>query len=480
MTRLALALMAGLVATLSVTAPTAAQELVGFPPLMPHSDIISPPPGGAGTISADGPSDNTAISQDNRNVRLVAFDSAADNLVSGDRNGKRDVFVLRKTRGPGNTGGVLALVSVSTTGRQGNGDSVRPSIDGTTGWVPRCVAFESDATNLDSRDRSADFDVFVRNLRRRTTELVSVGQPNAHDASIDGRCRYIAFDAGHHVYVRDLRLRRSLRVTDGRDPDLQTDGRGVVYQRGGQVYYQALRAVAGRLGKRGAEVLISDTRLGQPGNGVSSNAVVDDHGRYVAFQSTATDLCDARCVFPQSPYYKPGWVDPSKAPSGDANGPLSDIFRRRLDTGPRDPYSMQLVSYAWNYEQANAPSYNPAITRAGEEVLFESAATNVGVPPTLSLAFPGTHGFTNVFAWYDSGVHRPSAGIMNVWWSLQPGGWLLWDYNGASVHPSISSRGNYVAFTSTEVGHGGESNGPAIPDVFLEWVGGSTDGLPTG
>src|SRR5215471_5117015 len=41
-------------------------------------------------------------------------------------------------------------------------------------------------------------------------------------------------------------------------------------------------------------------------------------------------------------------------------------------------------------------------------------------------------------------------------------------FNGASMNPSMSSRGNYIAFTSSTTGVAGESNGSAINDVFLE------------
>src|SRR3954468_2050037 len=56
---------------------------------------------------ADGASDHPAFSQDNRNARLLAFDSDATNLVAGDHNGMRDVFVMYRNRGGGNMTGRL-------------------------------------------------------------------------------------------------------------------------------------------------------------------------------------------------------------------------------------------------------------------------------------------------------------------------------------------------------------------------------------
>ena len=74
--------------------------------------------------------------------RYVAFSSGADNLAVGDTNGAEDMFVRDRQTG------TTTRVSVSSTGEQGNGDSLSPSIseDG------RYVAFLSKATNLVAGD----------------------------------------------------------------------------------------------------------------------------------------------------------------------------------------------------------------------------------------------------------------------------------------------------------------------------------------
>ncbi len=100
-------------------------------------------------VQGDGGSNGPSISADGL---LVAFDSTATNLVSGDTNGFADVFVRdRKLH-------KITLVSVSTAGVQGDGDSFGPviSADG------RLVAFLSSATNLVSGDTNGFQDVFVR------------------------------------------------------------------------------------------------------------------------------------------------------------------------------------------------------------------------------------------------------------------------------------------------------------------------------
>jgi Tol biopolymer transport system component len=100
---------------------------------------------------------SASISADGRSV---AFESSATNLVAGDTNGFRDVFVFDRVTG------ATELVSVATDGTQGNGQSDRPSIsaDG------RFVAFgssatnssASSATNLVAGDTNSHSDVFVR------------------------------------------------------------------------------------------------------------------------------------------------------------------------------------------------------------------------------------------------------------------------------------------------------------------------------
>ena len=69
----------------------------------------------------DGESGGPAISGDNRKTRFAAFYSDATNLVGGDTNGKRDIFLWARPRGskglrlPSGSGS-LKRVSVSSSG----------------------------------------------------------------------------------------------------------------------------------------------------------------------------------------------------------------------------------------------------------------------------------------------------------------------------------------------------------------------------
>jgi Tol biopolymer transport system component len=111
---------------------------------------------------ADGESGSAVVSGDGRHV---AFSSDATDLVVGDTNGSRDVFVRDLWTG------VTERVSVATDGTEGNGFSSTPSVtaDGSV------VAFISTSSNLDPADRLAQADVFVRDRISGTTHLVTSG-----------------------------------------------------------------------------------------------------------------------------------------------------------------------------------------------------------------------------------------------------------------------------------------------------------------
>ncbi len=118
--------------------------------------------------------------------RYVVFSSEATNLVPGDTNGKRDVFVRELSTG------MTHLVSLSTEGQLGDGDADFPQIaaDG------RYVAFVSTSTNLVGRSLSGVAQIFVRDLQEGTTTLAGLaegGAPGNQDAmsvalSPSGRC----------------------------------------------------------------------------------------------------------------------------------------------------------------------------------------------------------------------------------------------------------------------------------------------------
>ena len=131
------------------------------------------------------------------NGTAVAFDSFADNLVPGDTNTNNDVFLRNLVT---NTTTLVSRAS-GAAGALGNDYSGSASInaEGTK------VAFKSDAGNLVGGDTNKSSDVFIRDVGANTTALVSRaanGGPANADSylpalSANGNCVAFESDAGN-------------------------------------------------------------------------------------------------------------------------------------------------------------------------------------------------------------------------------------------------------------------------------------------
>jgi hypothetical protein len=186
----------------------------------------------ASSRGANGPSGSPAISGDNRVVRYVAFHSFASDLTPGDTNGALDVFLYtRATR-------KLSRVSLTNKGRQANGASANAALDGSVQRAPRCVAFQSQATNLSPADRDRSWDIYVRDLKARKTRLLSRGvAASALDPAISGDCRQVAFTSAGRIYIANgLKGGRPHVVARGTNPDLSLDGSALTWERGHGVW----------------------------------------------------------------------------------------------------------------------------------------------------------------------------------------------------------------------------------------------------
>ena len=195
--------------------------------------IFGPEPTSVSSLhGSNGPSGSPAISGDNRVVKYVAFHSFASNLTPGDTNGALDVFVYeRATR-------KIVRVSVAGKGRQANGASGNPAIDGSIQRAPRCVAFQSQATNLAPGDRDRSWDIYVRDLSSHRTRLVSRGiGPSAVDPAISGDCRQVAFTSAGRVYVAKGGGKPRF-LARGTNPDLALDGSAITWERGHGVWLE--------------------------------------------------------------------------------------------------------------------------------------------------------------------------------------------------------------------------------------------------
>ncbi len=148
---------------------------------------------------ANGHSLEPSISADSR---FVAFQSIANDLVSGDANGVQDVFVHdRDVDADGTFDEPSAVattrVSVNSSGAPANGSCSHAQIssDG------NCIAFQSAASNLVIGDTNGLDDVFVRDLSTGETIRVSVdsigGQADdvSSGVSISADGRLVAYES---------------------------------------------------------------------------------------------------------------------------------------------------------------------------------------------------------------------------------------------------------------------------------------------
>ena len=298
--------------------------------------------------------------------RFVVFVSIASNLVLGDANNTREVFVHDRDTG------ITELVSVSSTGEQGNRESSFPSISGDG----RFVAFESPANNLVENDANNKFDVFVHDRDTGTTERVSVssagdaGNSNSYRPSISADGRFIAFQS----YAKNL-------VVD----DTNDTGDIFVHDR-----------------TTGLTERVSTSAIGVQANNYSVNPSVSSGGRYVAFGSAADNLV-----------------------LGDTNAHL-DIFVHDRDTG-----LTERVSVSSSGEQTNNYySRYPSVSADGRFVTYESGASN--------LVAGDTNGYWDIFVHdRDTGITERTSVSTNADQA-----------NSHSAKASISADGKYLVFRS--------------------------------
>ena len=304
------------------------------------------------------------------NGRYVAFESNATNLVDGDTNAKEDVFV-KDTQANQTT-----RLSTSSTGTEGNDDCYDPSMSANG----RYVAFESNATNLVGGDTNAVRDVFVKDIQTNQTTRISTsstgteGNSGSYDMSISSNGRYVAFEsdasnlvdgdtnAKSDIFIKDTQTNQTTRVStssagtegnnDSADPSISSSGRYVAFQS------TAANLVDGDTNAK-EDVFIKDTQTNQTtristssagteGNNDSYDMSISSNGRYVAFESNATNLVD-----------------------GDTNA-KEDIFVKDTQTNQTTRLSTSSTG-----TEGNDNSYDPDISSSGRYVAFESLASNL-------------------------------------------------------------------------------------------------------
>jgi Tol biopolymer transport system component len=290
-------------------------------------------------------------------------------------------------------------VSLSDDGLQAGDHSYFASISGDGQYV----AFASWDSNLVPGDTNGSYDVFVRDRQDGTTRLVSVssngtqGSGSSSVPSISADGRFVAFHSNADNLVSG-------------DTNERTD-----------VFVHNLET--------GETEVVSVNGVGAVGNGTSYFSSISADGRYVVFESDATNLVH-----------------------GDSNG-LRDVFVHDRQAGVTSCISTGGDGISYDATISGDGRYVAFTTRAGN---FLWSSGTPGQDATKIIVPIDTNGLPDVY------VYDQLAGTM-VRVSVATDGT---QGNGWSFHPAISEHGDVVAFMSTSSNLvAGDTNGAR--DVFV-------------
>ncbi len=323
-------------------------------------------------------------------------------------------------------------VSVAVGGAVANGNSLTPAIsaDG------RYVAFWSNATNLVPHDPNSRADIFLldrQNGKMRCASLTSANQASNDDSfslclSADGR--FVAFEsiasnlvgAGNDtngfsdIYLRDLVTGQTSIVShppgavesngNSRHPAISADGRYIAFES------DATNFVAGDVNSApdvfvfdrvlGIVTLESVDTAGVQGDSDSREPAISADGRFLAFSSWAQNLGAPTSPASQNVYYR-----------------------------DRQLHTTSLVSRSAQGVPSNSPCNEIRMSANGTVIAFSSASSNL-VPND-------TNGAPDVFVW------RSSLGFVTREDVASDGSELT-----DGEVPNLSGDGRYITFATTD------------------------------
>lgn len=280
-------------------------------------DILTP---GASSVRAsavnpgarvDSASSDASISRDGS---VIAFASAASNLINGDTNGVSDIFV----RIPASN--TTTRVSVGSLGQVANAASDSPSLSGNGVWL----AFRSSANNLFTGDANNVADIFVKN--RLTEALERVSSSSAGVALAGNVLR-------PGTAISDDGLMVLFHAADNNLTTGDNNGREDVFLRNRNA---------------NTTTLVSSSASSALANGNNVNGQISGDATRAVFASDATNLV-----------------------LGDSNA-LRDIYVKNLLDN-----SIQRASFGVAGSEPNGASDFPSISSNGRLVAFSSAASNL-------------------------------------------------------------------------------------------------------
>ena len=414
-----------------------------LPSNFPTTNLVSH--AAAATTTANNYSDNPSMTADGR---YVAFASDATNLVAADTNNARDIFLFDSQT---NT---TRLLSKSVQGVQGNGASNNPAISSADG---RWVAFASDATNLVFGDTNGFSDIFAVDSLNGEISRVSVtsagdqaNNPSFKPAiSQDGR--YVAFESTATNLVPGVV--RAITFTGGAG-------------------YLTVPTVA----ITGGNATTNATAVANIANGAVSSITITSGG--AGYDGTAVTVTLTGGGFTTAATATAFVTPVVIVPFGS-----SHIYLHNRDvagTGNFDTMGNTetvLVDLTPGGAPANGSGIQAALSADGSHVAFASIATdlvasaiNIGVQHVYERP-TGLPVLSNV-----AGIAALGATVRV---SVQTN--TTTEGDGNSQTPSLSAKGEYVAFASLAddlLGVGNDTNG--VSDIFVyDNTGTATNGKVT-
>jgi Tol biopolymer transport system component len=321
----------------------------------------------------DGPS--SAVSADGRYVAFITY----ARLTGADNDNAGDVYVLDRIRQQVTfeSPDVAGPIDCFHPGISGDGRYVVFEADGSVVWRDRL----ENVTRIAARGRqpsiaenghtvvfTSNHDVYSLDLRSGESRRVSIeltGLNGAPAASVNPRVsadgRYVSFSAkppfdarrspasqsASHVFVRDTVMNITRHVGKGWAPSMSGNGRYVAFV--GPVNGLSHIFLAD-LQTDTTRVITQSVRRGRA-NGSSANPGVSSDGRFVVFQSQASDLVrdeDFNLLWDVFVYDRTTetiirvsgdpddmWMEPSIGPSIDGTGSVI-AFSSRHPTGAAD------------------------------------------------------------------------------------------------------------------------------------------------
>lgn len=331
--------------------------------------------------------DGTMLPAVNEDGRFVVFHSEQAFVVPGDTNGFSDVFLRDRDTDE------LTVLS-RTADEQGNGDSSfgDMSADG------RFVVFHSQATNLAGTDTNDEWDVYLLDRDTGALEIVSRTEDGAQangssfHPSVSNDGRYVAFHSlASNLHPTDTDIDADIFVKDRSTGEIE------------------LISVSGSDGAANGRSFVPD---------------ISGDGRYVAFESEASNLV------------------------GNDSNAKWDIFVRDRDGG-----TTERVSLSAELQNPDNNSFLPKISADGRYVAFESFAEN--------LIFGDDNGVADVYLFDRDDTQTTRVSV--------PFG-VGDDSNDRSLGVSLSDDGTKVVFQSWASNLVADDNNAAM-DVFIYTVG---------